>query len=181
MSLKSSNDSNSAILIAYGSNLPSVTMIAESWSASQAFAQVVKTLQERGLIVNKISRLWRSMAWPDASQPPYVNAVMSVDTRLEPQALLHLLHDVEVTAGRVRNVRNAPRILDLDIIAYGRIVLHDGGVILPHPRAHERAFVMGPIVDIFPDWLHPVLGETASTIWKSAEIGKDAYPLSEEA
>lgn len=55
--------------------------------------------------------------------------------------------------------------------------MNEGGIILPHPRAHERAFVMGPLAEILPGWYHPVLGETAATLWKAAKIGADAYPL----
>lgn len=94
-----------------------------------------------------------------------------------------LLHDIEAEAGRVRTgARNTPRVLDLDLIAYGRIVLTEqNGLIVPHPRAQDRAFVMGPIAEILPDWLHPVSQRTATDLYKHAEIGKDAYPLLEEA
>lgn len=174
-----SNDDNAAILIAYGSNLPSATAFPERQSASQAFTQVVKTLQDGGLIVNRISSLWRSLAWPDTSDPPYVNAVIQVDTELSPAALLERLHEIEYSAGRVRGKRNAPRVLDLDLIAFGRETVDDGSIILPHPRAHERAFVMGPVAEILPEWVHPVLNKTAANLWKEAAIGTDAYPLPE--
>jgi 2-amino-4-hydroxy-6-hydroxymethyldihydropteridine diphosphokinase len=172
------DDDNAAILIAYGSNLPSAAAFPARQSASQAFTHVVKTLQERGLIVNRISSLWRSLAWPDTSDPPYVNAVIQVETELSPAALLSLLHEVEYSAGRVREKRNAPRVLDLDLIAYGRTITNDGSIMLPHPRAHERAFVMGPVAEILPEWVHPVVERTASSLWKDAKIGADAYPLS---
>lgn len=177
MPLRPSDDDNAAILIAYGSNLPSAAAFPERQSASQAFAQVVKTLQERGLIVNRISSLWRSLAWPDTSDPPYVNAVIQVHTELSPAELLERLHEIEYSAGRVRGKRNAPRVLDLDLIAYGRTILNNGSIILPHPRAHERAFVMGPVAEILPDWSHPILKETSASLWKKANIGADAYPL----
>jgi 2-amino-4-hydroxy-6-hydroxymethyldihydropteridine diphosphokinase len=180
MSPGNHNDGNAAILIAYGSNLPSAAAFPKRQSASQAFAQLVKTLRERGLLVNRISSLWRSLAWPDTSDPPYVNAVLQIETQLSPVALLHLLHDIEHRAGRVREKRNAPRVLDLDLIAYGRAIIDDGSIILPHPRAHERAFVMGPLAEILPDWYHPIYQETALTLWKSAKIGKDAYPVAGE-
>jgi 2-amino-4-hydroxy-6-hydroxymethyldihydropteridine diphosphokinase len=179
MSPKVCNDGNSAILIAYGSNLPSTVAFPTRQSASQAFAQLVKTLQERGLIVNRISSLWRSLAWPDTSDPPYLNAVIQVETELTPAELLGLLHEVEYKAGRVREKRNAPRVLDLDLIAYNHIVMTEGSIILPHPRAHERAFVMGPLAEILPNWHHPVLEVTALELWKSAQIGRDAHPLLE--
>jgi len=170
-----------AILIAYGSNLPA-SFPSEQLSASQAFATVVKALQGKGLKVTKISRLWRSQAWPDANDPPYVNAIIAVDTELQPAELMKSLHDVEREMGRVRDGRqNAPRVLDLDLIAYGREI-RDGsdGPALPHPRAADRAFVMGPVSDILPQWRHPVLLETAESLYRTATVGVDAYPLDSE-
>ena len=170
-----------AILIAYGSNLPA-SFPSEQLSASQAFATVVKGLRGRGLLVTKISRLWCSKAWPDPTDPPYVNAVIAVATDLQPIELMKALHDSEREAGRIRDGRaNAPRVLDLDLIAYGRQVTSgENGLILPHPRAVDRAFVMGPICDILPQWLHPVRNETAEGLYRQCTVGTDAYPLDGE-
>ncbi|MFT4077147.1 MAG: 2-amino-4-hydroxy-6-hydroxymethyldihydropteridine diphosphokinase [Asticcacaulis sp.] len=167
-------DKNMSVFIAYGSNLLSAPV-----TASQAFASVVKALQERGPVVNRISRLWVSKAWPNPDDPPYVNAVLQIKTDIQPAELMLLLHEMEHESGRVRDGRlNAPRVLDLDLIAYDDVVLDgENGLILPHPRAAERAFVMGPMSDIAPDWLHPILRQTAANLFKSATIGVDAYPL----
>jgi 2-amino-4-hydroxy-6-hydroxymethyldihydropteridine diphosphokinase len=173
----SSAENNETVLIAYGSNMSSGRK-----TASQAFGHVVKTLRKHGVEVTKISRLWRSLAWPDPNDPPYVNAVFQVRTSLQPIDLMALLHDIEAGAGRVRTAaRNAPRVLDLDLIAYGQVILSgENGLILPHPRAADRAFVMGPVAEILPDWVHPVSQETAIALYKKAKIGKDAYPLEDE-
>ncbi len=167
-------DNNMSVFIAYGSNLLSGRV-----TASQAFSDVVKVLQARGLIVNKISRLWSSKAWPNPDDPPYVNAVLQIETDLEPSELMSLLHDVERDAGRMRDGRlNTPRVLDLDLIAFGDVVMSgEKGLILPHPRAAERAFVMGPLAEIAPDWVHPVLKQSAVALFRHATIGTDAYPL----
>lgn len=134
------------------------------------------------MVVNKISRLWRSLAWPDPADPPFVNAVMQVETPMQPVELMQVLHDVEDEAGRVRDGRrNAPRILDLDLLAYGRTVLNDeSGLILPHPRAADRAFVMGPLSEILPDWIHPVAQKSAKNLYDIASISQDAHPLDED-
>ena len=164
------------IFIAYGSNLS-----FGPESASQAFASVVKTLQDRGVNVNDISRLWASKAWPNENDPQYVNAVIRASSSLEPQALLALLHDVEREGGRIRDGRrNAPRTVDLDLIAYGNRVIDDDGLVLPHPRAHDRGFVMGPLAEIAPDWKHPVSGRTAQNLFQNISVGKDAHPLDED-
>ena len=84
---------------------------------------------------------------------------------------------VETALGRERSERNAPRTLDLDLIAYGREVRAGPGLTLPHPRAHERRFVMGPLAEIAPDWTHPVLGATAAALAAGASVGADASPL----
>ncbi len=78
--------------------------------------------------------------------------------------------------GRTRLARNASRTLDLDLIAYGRIVSDDPSLTLPHPRAHERLFVMGPLAEIAPEWRHPVLGKTAAELAREAPVGRDARP-----
>ena len=167
-----------SVFIAYGSNLLSGPV-----TASQAFRAVVKNLRDRGLIVNRISRLWSSKAWPNPDDPPYVNAVLQIATDLQPAELMSLLHDLEREAGRVRDGRlNVPRVLDLDLIAFGEAVMRgEKGLSLPHPRAAERAFVMGPLAEIAPDWVHPGLRQTAAELYKAATIGRDAYPLEADA
>ncbi len=97
------------------------------------------------------SRLFRTRAWGVVDQPDFVNAAACVRTRLEPRALLEALLAVETRAGRVRGVRNGPRVLDLDLLCYGDRVMHATGLDLPHPRLHERAFVLLPLADIAPD------------------------------
>ncbi len=86
------------------------------------------------------------------------------------------LHGVETLFGRQRGGVNAPRTLDLDLIAYGACVC-TGRLSLPHPRAAERLFVMGPLAELAPDWRHPVSGERAVDLAARASVGRDAAPL----
>ena len=91
---------------------------------------------------------------------------------------MSVLHDLEAEAGRVREGKsNAPRTLDLDLIAYGNRIIDDDGLVVPHPRAHDRAFVMGPLSEIAPDWVHPVLKKSALDLYRATTIGRDAHPL----
>lgn len=151
------------ILIAAGSNVPldgidSQQIVLHSFLAIDRFAKIVRR-----------SPFYESPAWPDPAEPPYVNAVASLQTDLPPAALMAALHAVEQGFGRVRSARNAPRTLDLDLIAYNDVVcsaLH-GGPDLPHPRMQSRDFVLAPLVDIAPDWLLPGDGRTATELLRA--------------
>ncbi|WP_424950386.1 2-amino-4-hydroxy-6-hydroxymethyldihydropteridine diphosphokinase [Deinococcus sp.] len=96
-------------------------------------------------------------------QPDYLNAALSLQTSLGPQALMLALLGVEALGGRVRLERWGPRVLDLDLIGYGRRVLDTPRLTLPHPRAFERAFVLAPLADVAPDWHDPVGGESVQS------------------
>jgi 2-amino-4-hydroxy-6-hydroxymethyldihydropteridine diphosphokinase len=95
---------------------------------------------------------------------------------MSPQALLEAAMLLEKQFGRSRGAPNAPRTLDIDLIAYGRRVLDAPGLTVPHPRAHERLFVMGPLAEIAPGWRHPVLDRTAAELAAAATVGVDAHP-----
>jgi len=109
------------------------------------------------------SSIWRTPAWPPgAEQPDYHNAVIEADAEgFSPEALWDGLQRIETAFGRERRTRWAPRTLDLDIVAMETRVGVFGPVTLPHPAAHERAFVLAPLAEIAPNWRHPRLGHTA--------------------
>ena len=88
-------------------------------------------------------------------QPDFVNACALVDTSLSPRALLDALLAIERAHGRVREIPDGPRTLDLDIVLYGDQVIHEPGLTIPHPRAQERAFVLEPLREIWPDAVFP--------------------------
>ncbi|WP_323378542.1 2-amino-4-hydroxy-6-hydroxymethyldihydropteridine diphosphokinase [Skermanella mucosa] len=119
----------------------------------------IGALQDRGISVVARSRWFRTAPVPVSDQPWFVNGVIAVATGLRPADLLSILHEVEAEFGRTRNIRNEARILDLDLVAYDDLVT-DGATppALPHPRMHERAFVLLPLSDIAPDWKHPSTG-----------------------
>jgi len=96
------------------------------------------------------SSLYRSRPLGYAAQPDFVNAVAALDTALEPLALLAELQAIEARHGRARSFRNAPRTLDLDLLLYGDQTIDQPGLIVPHPRMHERAFVLQPLLEIAP-------------------------------
>lgn len=166
-----SNEWDDAVIIALGSNL------AGAFPSSRDLLQsVVTRFPESGLRVKKCSRWWRSAAWPDRTAPDYLNAVALVETAAGPNTLMTRLLDLERAFGRRRTLANDSRTLDLDLIAYGRRVLNAPSLILPHPRAADRLFVMGPLAEIAPGWTHPVTGRTAMDLARAAPTGRDAAP-----
>ncbi|WP_375206431.1 2-amino-4-hydroxy-6-hydroxymethyldihydropteridine diphosphokinase [Hyphococcus sp.] len=118
-----------------------------------------------------VSSLYETPAWPDPADPPFVNAAAAIETDMRPEALLAALHAIEAGFGRRRSERNAPRTLDLDLLAYHDIVQGEDeqGLVLPHPRLANRAFVLAPLTEIAPDWRHPVTGETAAALLAGAD------------
>ena len=114
------------------------------------------------------SRWFQSAPVPPSGQPPYINGVVSLrfdagDTS-DPAVLLACLMEIETSFGRRRGTPNAARTLDLDIIAIGELIRAAPDPVLPHPRAHLRAFVLAPLLDVAPDWVHPVLGRSAAAL-----------------
>jgi 2-amino-4-hydroxy-6-hydroxymethyldihydropteridine diphosphokinase len=114
------------------------------------------------------SKLHRTAPVGYADQPDFVNACALVETSLEPRALLDQLLAVEKRHGRVRDIPNGPRTLDLDIVVYGDRVIDEPGLKVPHPRAHERAFVLVPLLEAWPDAVIPGRGRVADLVGKAA-------------
>jgi 2-amino-4-hydroxy-6-hydroxymethyldihydropteridine diphosphokinase len=107
------------------------------------------------------SSLYRSAALGHAEQADFVNAVAQLSTDLAPQALLAALLAIEARFGRERSFRNAPRTLDLDLLLYDAQTIAEPGLAVPHPRMHERAFVLAPLLEIAPDCVIPGRGPAA--------------------
>jgi 2-amino-4-hydroxy-6-hydroxymethyldihydropteridine diphosphokinase len=117
----------------------------------------------------EVSSLYRSAALGHADQPEYVNAVAQVSTDLAPQALLAALLAIEQRHGRERSFRNAPRTLDLDLLLYDAQTIAEAGLAVPHPRMHERAFVLAPLVEIDPACVIPGVGPAADWLARCAD------------
>ncbi len=162
------------ILIGVGANLPSASGGPPRATCERALA----TLPNEGVRIAKLSRWYESAPVPVSDQPWYVNAVARVETGLDSAALLAVLHRVEAAFGRTRAEKNVARVLDLDLLAYGgEVRTGKTGPILPHPRMHERAFVLLPLSDVAPDWRHPVSGLTVETLIARLPDSAVARPL----
>jgi 2-amino-4-hydroxy-6-hydroxymethyldihydropteridine diphosphokinase len=169
----------STAYLALGGNLPS-----HAGSPEITLAKAVREITEDGPVLKSQSRYFSTPCFPAGAGPDYVNAVIEIACNLTPSELLDLCHRVEENYNRTRERRWGMRTLDLDILSFDDIVLPDLAVfqfwrqlslseqvsqapdqlILPHPRIQDRAFVLVPLCDIAPNWMHPVLQQTASEL-----------------
>jgi 2-amino-4-hydroxy-6-hydroxymethyldihydropteridine diphosphokinase len=133
--------SRETVAIGLGANLGDARATL-AWALQQLHVHPLVTLQQ-------VSSLYRTRP-VDAEGPDYLNAVALLHTSLEPEALLQLLQDLELQAGRERPYRHAPRTLDLDLLLYGQRVLNSATLTLPHPRMHLRRFVLEPLAEVAP-------------------------------
>ncbi|WP_424944445.1 2-amino-4-hydroxy-6-hydroxymethyldihydropteridine diphosphokinase [Aliiroseovarius crassostreae] len=162
-------------LVALGSNASSDLVLSQG-----LVRDAILQLEGEGLRINAISRFYRTPCFPAGAGPDFVNAAIAVQSDLSDRALLDLFHEVEARFGRERPSRWAPRTLDIDLVASGVTIAPDrptlthwmdlplddqkrvapDQMILPHPRLQDRGFVLIPLLDIAPDWRHPVLERT---------------------
>ena len=132
--------------------------------------EAVRRLGER-VDVERVSSVYRTEPIGYAEQPDFYNLVVSGVTRLEPRALLAEALRIEAELGRERSFRDAPRTLDIDLLDQGSRLLDTPELTLPHPRLHERAFVLVPLAEIAPDWVHPRLLVGAAGLLQSLAGG----------
>jgi len=151
-------DPSGEILIALGANIA-----GPAGPPLSTLKAALNALENRGVSIQRVSAFYETPAWPDAGDPPFVNAVSTIVTELQPLALMTLLHDVETSLGRKRSAPNAPRSLDLDLLDYHGQIL-EGPLRLPHPRLAQRRFVLEPLAGLAPGWRHPVSGLTAAQL-----------------
>lgn len=162
------------ISIAIGSNISHVRHGAPSKVCESA----ITSIRGVGCVVLRQSRWFQSAPFPPSSQPDFINGIISVSTTLNPPKLMEKLHRIETDFGRVRSVRNAARVLDLDLITFGNHVSseHEWPV-LPHPRMTERAFVLYPLRDIACTWQHPVRGVGLDELISALPPGQVCIPI----
>jgi 2-amino-4-hydroxy-6-hydroxymethyldihydropteridine diphosphokinase len=141
---------------------------------------VLELFPERGLRVLARSPWYESAPVPPSDQPWYINGVVRVATALSPLEVLSGLHRIEADLGRQRVELNEARAVDLDIIAFGRMVLNGPNPpLVPHPRMAARAFVLLPLADLAPDWRHPATGERISRLIARLPRDQVTRPLQE--
>jgi 2-amino-4-hydroxy-6-hydroxymethyldihydropteridine diphosphokinase len=144
----------STIYLALGSNLGDRS--ANLRSAIAALPPAVRVLQE--------SPVYETPPWGFTDQSAFLNMVLKAETELGPVELLHRLKKLETRLGRQPAVRWGPRLIDMDILFYGDLVLDVQGLVIPHSHLHERAFVLVPLADLAPDLLHPVFCKSVQNL-----------------
>ena len=162
------------VLVGVGSNLPSPPYMSPHAVCEAA----VGALAAAGLSVLKRSEWFESAPLPASDQPWFVNGVVGLGSTPDPAALLAILHAIEARFARVRGIPNAARTLDLDLLVFGdQVTQGEGGPILPHPRLHERTFVLVPLAQVAPGWRHPGLGRTVEEMIADLPPGQPIRPL----
>lgn len=147
------------IIIGLGANLDGL-----SGSPEQTMRKAAQRFHAYGLNIVSSSHIWESAPVPISNQPWYKNAVCAVQTELTPHNVLVALNKIEEEFGRIRSYKNAPRVLDLDLIAYHDLHITDNALTLPHPHMHLRAFVLYPLREIAPTWRHPLLDKNVDNL-----------------
>ncbi|MDR3793218.1 MAG: 2-amino-4-hydroxy-6-hydroxymethyldihydropteridine diphosphokinase [Terracidiphilus sp.] len=158
--------------IGMGGNLES-----EAGKPEATLAAALERLRKLGRVVAR-SRLYSTAPVGYADQPRFVNAVVGLEVKLGPRALLEKLMQIELEFGRERmeGFRNGPRTLDLDILLYGDFVLEESELVIPHPRLRERGFVLAPLAEIAPEFREPRSGRTIAQLlneWRGGGTGED--------
>ncbi len=118
------------------------------------------------------SSVYETKAWGYTNQPDFLNQVIEVNTDLTPLQLLNFVKRTETELGRVENFRYGPRLIDIDILFYGTVIRNTTRVQIPHPRLHERAFVLVPMAEMEPDFVHPVLQKTVAELLKNVDASE---------
>jgi len=142
------------VYLALGSNLG---------NRSENLRSAIKNLRPEVKVI-KCSQVYETPPWGYEDQPRFLNQVIEVETNLDPNELLEYVKEIEGKIGREKAFRYGPRSIDIDILFYDDIVIDSPPLVIPHARISERAFVLIPLADLAPDFLHPVLGETVLSL-----------------
>lgn len=132
-----------------------------------------------GVVLRDISSYYRTAPWGETRQPDFINAVAVIDTALTPETLLDELRRIETAAGRRREQRWGPRTLDLDLLIHGDVSRNTTQLQLPHPRMHERAFVLAPLAELAPDLSLGQYGSVAEALARIGHEGVERLPDTE--
>lgn len=134
--------------------------------------QALEAIEAKGLSIKKASQQIRTKAWGKTDQPDFLNQVVQIETIETAPYLLSLLQEIENELGRVRTEHWGPRTIDLDLLFYDQAMIYSDSLIVPHPYIQERAFVLEPLAEIAPHWIHPVYKESISQLSRKLQASE---------
>ena len=167
------------ILVAIGANIPGDDGAGPKENCERALS----LLEADGMTIVARSRWYRSSPWPRSDQPDYINGVVRIETYESPEALLLRLHAIEARMGRIRGAPNIARVIDLDLLAFDRLICevqsedNSTQLRLPHPRLHDRSFVLLPLSEVAPTWVHPASGRRVAEMIANLAESHNCHPI----
>ncbi|NLB72121.1 MAG: 2-amino-4-hydroxy-6-hydroxymethyldihydropteridine diphosphokinase [Chloroflexi bacterium] len=133
--------------------------------------KAIKAINQKMIVLRK-SSVYETKAWGYTEQPDFLNQVIEVSTDLSPLSLLNFLKRTETELGRVENFRYGPRLIDVDILFYGELIRNTARLQIPHPKLHERAFVLVPMAELEGEFVHPVLEKTIAELLENVDASE---------
>ena len=131
--------------------------------------KAVRLLSDEFVTGVRVSKVYETPPWGVTDQPDFLNLVLTGDSEWKPPAILNFVKALEKELGRVPAERNGPRLVDIDLVAYGEQIWESPEVTVPHPRMHQRDFVLVPLCDVWPEWKHPRFGKTVRELLAELE------------
>lgn len=148
---------SSEVVIMLGGNMEDTRRI---------FTESLELIRDQAGEIIKVSSIYVSEPWGGLSQSHFLNQAIKILTYLSPHELLHTLLDIEAGFGRTRHIKNGPRSLDIDILYYNDLIINSIDLHVPHPRLHIRRFNLIPLLEISPNWYHPVYKKSVTELLK---------------
>lgn len=156
------------IYLNIGSNLPSL-----NGGRKNNIEKAINHLKDLKLNLIMLSSFYETPSYPDKSNPKFINLCVKLETKLKPLIFLDKIKEIETKLGRTRLKKNEPRICDIDIIDYNGEIIDSYDLIIPHPKSHLRNFVIYPLKEIEPQWLHPVFNKKIDSFF--LELDKNSH------
>ena len=148
-----------------------IGQLSQSSNTESGYIQCGQTQSKTDLSINilRLSSIYETAPWGLKDQPDFLNCVLEVETPLTPSALLELAKRVEDILGRQPETRYGPRLIDVDILFYGKLMVEQPGLQIPHPRLHLRAFALVPLAELVPAFIHPVLNVSVAQLARECD------------
>jgi 2-amino-4-hydroxy-6-hydroxymethyldihydropteridine diphosphokinase len=139
--------------------------------------QAIAAINESFQTISEVAPFYETPPWGDINQSKFINTVLKLDTDTSPEECLLITQRIENTIGRTKTRKWGPRCIDLDLLFYGNAVLEVDTLSIPHPRLHERAFVLKPASEIIPNFIHPRIGQTVAKLYTTIKDDTKLFTL----